>query len=592
MKKSFKRFAAILLGLALLATSATAAFADGDTDPAVTYDGSALTANYTDKNFAEQLFAMQPGDSKTLTVELHNNTDAQAAFSLNNSVIQSLEETLNTQAAGGAYTYHLEYQGPSGTQVLFDSQRIGGTKTNTTRAAGSAEGLNEINGAVGNSDAELTTAPNGMTYRFLDTLGARQSGKVLMTVTLDGETQGNAYQNTLASLMLRFAVDPVTSINRNETVTNRVNRDVTTVVQTGEGVDNLPFVLATGISGLILLVLGILGMLDGRKAKKAARQLACLALALTFAVAAPAMLGNVARAADTPQYMVRVSAGAQGTFNSKLIGDLGELSSDKTVWTVMVKAGETLNIQNIAAHVQLNDGADSKYYVLCLREAGADNQSESAVFNPASKITQDTDLVVGYGVVGDMVSYTVRYEDANGNQLLEPDTSRVGKVGDKPMVPFRYIEGYVPQAYNLTLTLDADASLNIFTFVYTPIPENVTTTTLTELVGGGVVVIPGAPAAGGGGAPVAPAGPGGVVVPEEETPLAPPEEVIDLDNPDTPQAGPGQSGALEDLTDNATPLSGLPMAAKVGIGVAAAAVLGGAAFLIVKKRKKNNAEAS
>lgn len=588
MKKSFKRFAAILLGLALLATSATAAFADGDTDPAVTYDGSALTANYTDKNFAEQLFAMQPGDSKTLTVELHNNTDAQAAFSLNNSVIQSLEETLNTQAAGGAYTYHLEYQGPSGTQVLFDSQRIGGTKTNTTRAAGSAEGLNEINGAVGNSDAELTTAPNGMTYRFLDTLGARQSGKVLMTVTLDGETQGNAYQNTLASLMLRFAVDPVTSINRNETVTNRVNRDVTTVVQTGEGVDNLPFVLATGISGLILLVLGILGMLDGRKAKKAARQLACLALALTFAVAAPAMLGNVARAAE-PTYTVRVFAGAQGTFTGELVAGSGKLSDDKTVWTVEVTPGSKLTINDISGHVELKvpEGeTTSKYYVQGLRESGADNQA--ALASQSIDVNQDMDLVVAYGVVGDMVDYTVRYVDAAGNELLESETRR-GKVDDKPVVPFRYIEGYLPQAYNLTMTLSANVDDNVFTFVYNPIPENVTTTTVTELVGGGVIVIPGAAAPGG---PAAPAGPGGVVVPEEETPLAPPEEVIDLDNPDTPQAGPGQSGALEDLTDNATPLSGLPMAAKVGIGVAAAAVLGGAAFLIVKKRKKNNAEAS
>lgn len=601
MKKSFKRFAAILLGLALLATSATAAFADGTQSPAVTFDGAKLDSNYTDDKIAGQIHSMQPGDSKSFEVEIRNDTASPAAFSLNNSVIQSLEETENANASGGAYTYELVYNpdDPTTRQVLFSSERIGGSQTGTMgvsarrrapRAGGASDGLHEIDSAVGDENIE-TFEVNGMTYRYLGTLGAHQSGRVRMTVSLDGETQGNNYQNTLASLQLLFAVDPVTSTSRNETVTNRVNRDVTTVVQTGEGSDRLPFVLATGISGLLLVVLGILGMMDGRKAKKAAQKALCLALALTLACAAPAMLGNVARAADTPQYMVRVSAGAQGTFNSKLVGDLGELSSDKTVWTVMVKAGETLNIQNIAAHVQLNDGADSKYYVLCLREAGADNQSQNAVFNPASQITQDTDLVVGYGVVGDMVSYTVRYEDANGNQLLEPDTSRVGKVGDKPMVPFRYIEGYVPQAYNLTLTLDAVASRNVFTFVYTPIPENVTTTTLTELVGGGVVVIPGAPAAGGG-APAAPAGPGGVEVPEEETPLAPPEEVIDLDENPSALAGPGESGGLEDLTDNATPLSGLPMAAKVGIGIACAAVLGGAAFLIVKKRKKNDAEAS
>lgn len=591
MKNSFKRFAAILLGLALLAASATAAFADSTEPPAVTYDGAKLTANYTDEDFAEQIFAMQPGDSKTLTVELHNNTGAEASFSLNNSVISSLEDTEDTSAAGGAYAYHLEYVDANGkTQVLFDSQRIGGSNSSGTQthAADGSEGLHEINDALGNSGVDSASDAKGMTYRFLDTLGAYRSGKVNLTITLDGETLGYGYQNTLANLMLRFAVDPVTSTSRTETVTNRVNRDVTTVVQTGEGVDNLPFVLATGISGLLLLILGVLGLLDGRKAKKAAQKALCLALALTFACAAPAALGNLARAEDIT-YTVRVFAGAQGTFTGPLVTDTAEPAQGGTVWTVEVKPGNTLNIQNIAAHVQLKvpqGETTSKYYVMGLREAGADNQNDAAQFNPASPITRDIDLVVAYGVVGEMVGYTVNYVDANGNELLKPDTDRVGKVGDKPIVPFRYIEGYLPQAYNLTLTLSANEADNVFTFIYNPIPENVTTTTLTELVGGGVVVIPGAAPAGGG----APAGPGGEVIPEEETPLAPPEEVIDLDNPETPQAGPGQS-VLEGLID-ATLLSGLPLAAKISLGVAVAAVLCGAAYLIMKKRKKNDAKAS
>lgn len=587
MKKSFKRFAAILLGLALLATSATVAFAAGD-DKTVTFTGDKLAANYTDTSVAQQLFTMQPGDTTTIDIELENKVGSSATWYLNNAVLKSLEQNSPNGASGGAYTYELIYNpGQADQVILFQSERVGGsdnTPSRSARAVTSDAGLGEIN-------------ENLSGYQFLATLPAGGRARVRLTVALDGETQGNSYWNTLASLQLRFAVDPVAQINRTETVTNRVNRDVTTVVQTGEGSSNLPFVLATGISGLLLLLLGILGMMDGRKAKKAAQKAVCLALALTFACAAPAMMGNVARA-DDGYYTVRVYGGLHGTVGE----NIASLYAGETFvsaepisggYEFVVRPGAHITLHSENAEPNSEDGG--KYYVQGVRLSGADNSA--AMENESFVVNEDADYVIAYGIKGVMVDYTVRYVDTAGNELL-PSIVRSGKVGDRPVVPYRDIAGYLPQAYNLTRTLvsqeeaDTDVTKNVFTFTYTPIPENVTTEMLTELLGGGVVVIPGAAPAGGGGAPAAPAGPGGVVVPEEETPLAPPEEVIDLDNPETPQAGPGQSGALEDLTDNATPLSGLPMAAKVGIGVAAAAVLGGAAFLIVKKRKKNNAEAS
>lgn len=585
MKKSFKRFAAILLGLALLATSATAAFADDVNGEykSVTFNGDSLTASYTDKGVASELFNMQPGDTTTIEVDLVNNVSSSATWYLNNQVLKSLESSeagVAAKASGGAYTYRLTYNPDQPDEdILFESERLGGTATNTTtRAGGAANGLDEVNGALEG-------------YRFLSTLGAGAHAKVRLEVMLDGEAQGNDYQNTLANLQLLFAVDPVTAINRNQTVTNTVNRDVTTVVQTGEGSSNLPFVLATGISGLLFLLLGLLGLMDGRKAKKVAQKALCLAMALTLACAAPAMLGNVARADAPAYYTVRIFAGARGVFKDTIAKAFGgTLSDDKTVLTIQVPV--TKEPQRLLM-TDFNNGAnshvnvtESKYYVRGLREAGADN--DDALADLSVMITEDKDFVVAYGVEGNMIGYTVRYLDAAGKVLYEEE-KLTGKIGEQVRVPYRNIDGYLPQAYNLRMVLKENAAENIFTFYYNPLPENLTTTTVTQLVGGGVVVIPGAAPAGGGGAP---AGPGGVVVPEEETPLAPPEEVIDLDNPDTPQAGPGESSGLEDLIDNATPLSGLPMAAKVGIGVAAAAVLGGAAFLIVKKRKKNNAEAS
>lgn len=585
MKKSFKRFAAILLGLALLATSATVAFAE-DEDKSVTFNGETLTADYKDVAVRQEVFTMQPGDTTNIDIELRNDVGSSATWYISNEVLQSLEES--NGAKDGAYTYRLVYNpGQTDEQVLFESQRVGGTgsggASRSARAGSSTAGLNEIN-------------ENLAGYQFLATLPAGGRGRVQLTVELDGETQGTDYGNSLARLQMSFAVDPVAQINRTETVTNRVNRDVTTVVQTGEGSDRLPFVLATGISGLLLLLLGILGLMDGRKAKKAAQKAVCLALALTFACAAPAMMGNVARA-DDGTYILRVFNGLHGTVKPSIAAaSVGGVAytltaipiTDGYKYEVPANAKVTLD-WGAKENVDLVGTDNGKYIVQGVRLSGTETIVQSSF-----TMDKDMDYVVAYGVNGSPVSYTIRYVDTEGNQLLDPVT-RTGKVGDRPVVPYRDIAGYLPQAYNLTRTLvsqeeaDEDVTKNVFTFTYTPIPENVTTEMLTELLGGGVVVIPGAAPAGGGGAP---AGPGGVVVPEEETPLAPPEEVIDLDNPETPQAGPGQSGALEDLTDNATPLSGLPMAAKVGIGVAAAAVLGGAAFLIVKKRKKNNAEAS
>lgn len=582
MKKSFKRFAAILLGLALLATSATVAFAE-DEDKSVTFNGETLTADYKDVAVRQEVFTMQPGDTTNIDIELRNDVGSSATWYISNEVLQSLEES--NGAKDGAYTYRLVYNPGPNEQVLFESERVGGSGgSSRARAGGSTAGLNEVN-------------ENLEGYQFLATLPAGGRGRVQLTIELDGETQGNDYWNSLARLQMNFAVDPVAQINRTETVTNRVNRDVTTVVQTGEGSDRLPFVLATGISGLLLLLLGILGLMDGRKAKKAAQKAVCLALALTFACAAPAMMGNVARA-DDGTYILRVFNGLHGTVKPSIAAaSVGGVAytltaipiTDGYKYEVPANAKVTLD-WGAKENVDLVGTDNGKYIVQGVRLSGTETIVQSSF-----TMDKDMDYVVAYGVNGSPVSYTIRYVDTEGNQLLDPVT-RSGKVGDRPVVPYRDIAGYLPQAYNLTRILVDPQSTdyvagesNIFTFVYTPIPENVTTEMLTELLGGGVVVIPGAPAPGGGGAP---AGPGGVVVPEEETPLAPPEEVIDLDNPETPQAGPGQSGALEDLTDNATPLSGLPMAAKVGIGVAAAAVLGGAAFLIVKKRKKNNAEAS
>ena len=177
-------------------------------------------------------------------------------------------------------------------------------------------------------------------------------------------------------------------------------------------------------------------------------------------------------------YTVRFYAGQQGTF-----------ADGRDVITFSgLSYGSVVSFNQ--GGVVLKD--DSKYYVKGIRESGRDNNTVSA---SAFTVTSDRDYVVAYGLRGDMVAYTLYYVDESGAELAPSDTY-YGNVGDKPVVSFLYIDGYQPQAYNLTRTLVADESQNVFTFVYTPIGGNVGDGTVTRTVLPGtdrsvVQVIPG-----------------------------------------------------------------------------------------------------
>ena len=215
----------------------------------------------------------------------------------------------------------------------------------------------------------------------------------------------------------------------------------------------------------------------------------------------------------------------------------------------------------------------------------------------------DTDYVVGYGLLVDAVAYTVNYQDADGNALA-PSRTYYGNVGDKPVVAYLYIDGYQPQAYNITGTLQSDSSKNVFTFVYTPAePGRVVTNTIVlpgTTIDLGTEVIPGVPG-GGGGTPGGPGGggadegPGGggeeETLPDDPTPTNQgPDEVEDLDEEETPTGNfpEGIENAMEVLGDGILLFGGLPLAARAAIiAVFAGAVgLGVWAIAITKKKKE------
>lgn len=226
---------------------------------------------------------------------------------------------------------------------------------------------------------------------------------------------------------------------------------------------------------------------------------------------------------------------------------------------------------------------DDKYYVKGVRLSGRDNNEVA----PAFKVTGDADYVVAYGVKGDQVAYTVNYQDASGNALAESNTF-YGNIGDKPVVAYRYIENYIPNALAMTRTLSDNAADNVFTFVYSPaapayidVQEQGTTTVVTTP--GDNTATPGTggdnanATTGGGNQVTGDAGAQG----EGNVEVTEPEELVDLDEMETP-GGNVDLDEKESVTDK----KGFPLVVAAVIGIGALAVLI-VLILIVRKRIKN-----
>lgn len=154
------------------------------------FTGKGIEQNFAVSDLSEAIYALQPGDSITIQLTLENQAERAADWYMTNEA-SSLEDSQST-ANGGAYTYELTYTDQTGAvTTLYSSENVGGEKDS---AAG--KGLHEATDSLEE-------------FFYLDRLESKGSGTVALTVALDGETQGNGYQNTLAKLQMGFAAAPV-----------------------------------------------------------------------------------------------------------------------------------------------------------------------------------------------------------------------------------------------------------------------------------------------------------------------------------------------------------------------------------------------
>ncbi len=182
---------------------------------------------------------IEPGDSFTLYITLNHQNGRSADWYMSNSVLNTLETIKESKASGGAYTYKLTYTDPSNkAQELYSSDTVGGEEKNVA-----GEGLYEATSALKD-------------YFYLDTLASGQTAKIELYVAIDGECEGNRYQDTLADLRMNFAVQ----------------QHDRKAVRTGDDTNLTPLYYVAFLSGLGVLGLGVWDLRARKQGKHSGKE--------------------------------------------------------------------------------------------------------------------------------------------------------------------------------------------------------------------------------------------------------------------------------------------------------------------------------
>lgn len=214
---------AVLLLLMMFPREVGAKHLSGNSDWSVTYtSGGELRDNYSESGVEADIRQLQPGDDLTVSVRVKQENESESDWYVSNEVLKSLEAG---DATGSGYGYVLSYEGASGTRELYRSASVGGT---------GSDGL-----------IEATTSLKD--YFYLDTLEQGQEGRLKLVVTLDGETEQNAYFNRVARIRLMFAVEETSSARDSSKSSDRG------FVKTGEETNLLPLYAIMIVSGLGLV---------------------------------------------------------------------------------------------------------------------------------------------------------------------------------------------------------------------------------------------------------------------------------------------------------------------------------------------------
>ncbi len=257
----------LLLACSMMLGDGATAFAEdyqGDPGWAVDFTGSGMESNFNTSDINDAIYNLQPGDSIDISVALKNTAGKETDWWMTNRVLQSLEDSQRVAASGG-YSYILTYQPPQGElETLYSSDTVGGERNGSMDVG---EGLHEATESLSE-------------YFYLDTLKGGEQGTISLTVALDGETQGNTYQDTLANLTLNFAVEerrnpvPVNDEEEDEPEEETPGRETQNrrPPKTSDDSNLMLYVWISLGSGLALLALALYSLYRAGKKEKGGAQ--------------------------------------------------------------------------------------------------------------------------------------------------------------------------------------------------------------------------------------------------------------------------------------------------------------------------------
>lgn len=294
-KRQFGIIAAIILAFCLVIPAAAETF-EGDEGWSVTFTKDAkMDCNFKTEQIDDAISEkVQPGDTVIFEIALKNEYPGEVDWWMQNKVLESLEDnSKDTNTKGGGYQYKLDYKTSTNkSRALFDMDNVGGDDTEA------GIGLNQVvNGLPGAHTAGVSK--NEKDYFYLDTFNGNGEGTLTLTVSLDGDTQGNDYQDTLAQLAMNFAVEivpepetqtettsePDTTTRPDETTSETVTTQTTTptsttqrtttykgtttgykkTVKTGDQTNTAMYFIMLGIAGVIILAVAIVMFRRRRK---------------------------------------------------------------------------------------------------------------------------------------------------------------------------------------------------------------------------------------------------------------------------------------------------------------------------------------
>ena len=245
--KMIRKTAVLLMAIVVaFAVSGASAFADSTKiDGEATFNGNEIESTLDSGDVVKAFNDLQPGDDITVSIKYENDYGESTDWYMANEVVQTLEKTDQARkqvegtgaAENGGYTYSLTHTDKNGTEtVLFSNDEVGGDAK-----PANMEGLEQATNALDE-------------WFYIQTLTKGQSGRVVLNVEFDGETEVNDYMDTDGGLAVRFAVE----LNRTgtNTTTGSGAKVGVTAVQTGDPT-NFPLLFGVLVAGVVLLIVAL-----------------------------------------------------------------------------------------------------------------------------------------------------------------------------------------------------------------------------------------------------------------------------------------------------------------------------------------------